>query len=182
MSDLFKKTSKIVVSGNGGIGKTTLVKTFCYNQYFDNQKLTLDSEFFFKRAQINDRTIDLQIWDFVGEDRFRFLLPDFIQGAEGASLRFDVKRRNSFLDLKKWVPLLRKHNPHLPIVLLGLKKDLGYHSMLGSKMVKKFVKKFDLVNFIEVSSKENLNVDLLFKYLIQNIEECDIESIKFIDS
>ena len=182
MSNLYKNTSKIVICGNGGVGKTTLMNLFCYNQYFNNQTLTLGSEIFVKRANINEKPVVLQIWDLGGEKQFRFLLTDFVQGAVGALLGFDVKRRKSFLDLKKWVPLLRKHNPNLPIVLLGLKRDLGYHPILSSRQAKKFAKKFDLVNFVEVSSKENLNVDLPFKYLIQNIEKCEIDSIKFIAS
>ena len=181
MSNLVKKISKIIISGNGGVGKTTLMRFFCYNKCCDDQRLTIGTEIFVKKAKINGKIIALQVWDLGGEEHFRFFLPDFIQGAAGALLGFDVKRRKSFSDLKKWVSLLRKHNPHLPIILLGLKRDLGYHSMLNYKMAKKFVKKFDLTNYIEVSSKKNLNVDLPFKHLIQDIEDCQMESIKFMN-
>ena len=182
MNSQIRPPSKIVITGNGGIGKTTLLKLFCYNQYINNQKMTLGSEIFVKKAKINNQNVVLQIWDLSGEEQFRFFLTDFIQGAEGALLGFDIKRRKSFLDLKKWVPLLRKHNPDIPIILLGLKRDLGYHTMLSSRKAKKFVKKIGLINYVEVSSKENLNVELPFKHLLQNLEGCEIESIKFMMS
>ena len=177
-----EKTFKIVIAGNGGIGKTTLLKRFCYNQYSEEQKLTIGIEIFIKHFQFDDKLANLQIWDLGGESHFRFLMYNFIRGAAGAILGFEVIRRKSFIDLENWIELLRKNNPDLPIVLIATKVELNYHPMVNPTMAKNLVKNYNLIDFYEVSSKNNLNVKKPFKSLIQKLEGCRIESIKFLNS
>ena len=119
-----KRVIKIIVAGNGGIGKTSLMKTFCYKKYSEDEKLTVGTEIFIKKFKLNGEVEILQIWDLGGQLQFRFFMEGLVCGAHGAILGFDIKRRNSFIDLKEWLSLLRTADPNLPIVLVATKLDL----------------------------------------------------------
>jgi small GTP-binding protein len=182
MSSIVKRVYKIIVAGDGGIGKTTLLKKFCDGEYKENQRLTIGMSIFVKLAKIDSKKVSLQIWDFGGQNQFRFLLNTYVSGAIGAILGFDMKRRKSFLDLKKWIELLRSFNPNIPIVLIATKNDLGYHPTLSPEAAKNFVRANDLLTFTETSSKENYNVEKPFKLLLKHIEDTNGRSIEFLST
>jgi Ras-related protein Rab-18 len=179
MYDKLKRIRKIVIAGNDGIGKTTLMRLFCYNYYCEEEKTTGGCEVFIKKLKINRKIEFLQIWDLGAEEQLRFLLCGFIPGAVGAILGFNMNQRESFLDLEGWIGLLRKNDPNLPIVLIATKADLDYHPALNPILVKNFIRQFNLVDFIEVSSKESFNIEKPFKILIQHFENCSAENIEF---
>lgn len=174
-----KKVLKIIVAGNGGIGKTTLLKLFCYNQYCEDERLTVGNEIFLQKVLINGSQEFLQIWDLGGQEHFRFMLADFVRGADGALLGFDIKRRKTFIDLKSWLDVLRKYNPSLPIILIATKLDLGYHPTLRPNMALSFVENNNLLDFIEISSKNKFNIIEPFKILLNHITGCDQTLIRF---
>ena len=179
MCKLNKRVSKIVVAGDGGIGKTTLLKKFCYNQYSAKERLTAGCEVFVKEARVNKKAELFQIWDLGGQEQFRFFLKDFFRGMKGAIVGFDIKRRKSFQDLEEWVEMLRDYDAYLPIVLIGTKIDLGYHPTLNPNLANQFVDDFSLLKFVEISTKENYNVNEPFKILIEHILKTKEEMIEF---
>jgi len=181
MVSTYKRIFKIIIAGNGGIGKTTFLKLFCNGVYDPDQGLTIGMEIFVKLVEIQCNRISLQIWDFGGQDQFRFMLNTYVSGAAGVILGFDMNQRKSFLDLDKWIKLLRRINHNLPIVLVATKKDLGYHPALDLIDIKNFVRKNDLIDFIEISSKNNYNVEKPFKILLENVEHTNEQDIKFLD-
>ena len=177
-----KKVLKIIVAGNGGIGKTTLMKSFCYREYAEDQRLTVGTEIFIKKFVVDDQVEFMQVWDLGGQEHFRFFLKGLVKGAHGAILGFDIKRRNSFIDLKKWLALLRSADPDIPIVLVATKLDLGYHPTLTPELARKFVEENNLIGFVEISSKEKYNLEVPFRVLITNRFGCTDEKIpKFLD-
>ncbi len=176
-----KKVLKIIVAGNGGIGKTTLMKSFCYKEYAEDEKLTVGTEIFIKKFKVNGHIEFMQVWDLGGQEHFRFFLEGLIRGAHGAILGFDIKRRNSFMDLKKWLALLRTADPDIPIVLVATKLDLGYHPTLNRELAENFVKENNLIGFIEISSKDKLHLEDPFSLLIKHKFGCEQEKAEFLD-
>ncbi len=176
-----KKVLKLIIAGDGGIGKTTLMKSFCYDQFIEDQKITVGGEIFIKKFIIKGSEGYMQVWDLSGQDRFRFFFENLIRGATAAILGFDVVRRKSFMDLKVWLELLRKNTPNLPITLIGTKLDIGYHPTLNAMMAQTFVKDNNLLEFTEISSKTRLNIDKPFKILVKSINKCPEEDITFLE-
>ena len=103
---------KLVVAGEGGVGKTTLIRRYVEGVYHDSL-LTVGAAFAARRLVLDDgygpQAVKLQIWDFGGEKRFRFLLPKFCYGARGAMLSFDLNRFSTFLKLDQWLELIRQN-------------------------------------------------------------------------
>lgn len=157
---------KLIVAGEGGVGKTTLVRRFVEGVYHDSI-LTVGTAFAAKRMVVDDghelTPIKLQIWDFGGEKRFRFLLPKFCIGARGAMLSFDLNRFSTFLKLDQWLSLIRENTEMIPIILIGTKADL--QRAVDQKEVIQFAKGHGLLAYFETSSKDNLNVTAAFEYI-----------------
>jgi small GTP-binding protein len=157
---------KLVVAGEGGVGKTTFVRRYVEGVYHDSL-LTVGTAFAARSLIVNDghgpTAIKLQIWDMGGEKRFRFLLPKFCFGARGAMLCFDLNRFSTFLKLDEWLRLIRESTDNIPIVLIGMKADL--HRAVDQKEVIQFAKANGFKAYFETSSKDDLNVTPAFEYI-----------------
>jgi len=157
---------KMLVAGEGGVGKTTLVRRYVKGLYHDSL-LTVGTAFAAKRILIDDgygkQRVTLQIWDFGGEKRFRALLPRFCVGARGAMLAFDLNRFSTFLKLGEWLSLIRANTEGIPIILVGAKCDL--QRAVSREEAIEFAKANNLKAYFETSSKENINVTLAFEYM-----------------
>ncbi len=163
---VISKVLKIIIAGNGGIGKTTLVKTFCDKEFID-QIMTIGIDIHTKKVLINNQQQMLQIWDLSGQKQFRFLLEDFLKAANGIILGFDISDYKSFLNLGEWLDLIRNNVDDAPIFLIATKSDLTSDPRLLKETVKNFVIQQNLIGFIETSAKEGTNIEIPFKLLLE---------------
>ncbi len=83
---------KILTAGEGGVGKTTLLHRYVEGKFSGDTKMTIGVEFFLKEMELDGNQCTLQLWDFGGQERFRFLLDSYVMGAKGALLMFDLTR------------------------------------------------------------------------------------------
>ena len=160
---------KVITAGEGGVGKTTLLYRYVEGRFLANTKMTLGVEFFMKTLQIEERKINLQIWDFGGQEHFRPLLKNYSKGARGALLLFDLTRPSSLERIDQWVNICKGENPDIPIIFLGTKLDLTESITVDDKFALKFPKKYDFFNYMKISSKTGENVDLAFELLAREI-------------
>ncbi len=159
MSD-YKRVYKVIVVGEGGVGKTTLIKRYVTGQ-FANSKTTIGVSFAIATVNLNGLTVKMQIWDLGGEERFRTLLPSFCKGAQAAIVVFDQSRFSTFLALPEWIELVKKNTSNIPIILVGSKSDLVTGNPYGDQ-IEVLVKKYGLKEFLPVSSKTGFNIDNVF--------------------
>jgi Ras-related protein Rab-11A len=163
---------KIINSGDGGVGKTSFLKRFTSGVYFEQSKSTIGTGFFTKSVKLNNNDhADLTIWDFGGQGRFRDILRDFMIGAHGALLLFDITRYQSFSNLKEWITLLRskEDNYEIPVLLLGTKCDLADVREVFPEDIQKFVDEKHLIGYYETSAKSGINIENSIKQLVQYI-------------
>ena len=78
---MYDATFKIIIFGDAGCGKTTLTQRFLTNLFVSDSKMTIGVDFEVKSLEVDKQKVKLQIWDFGGEERFRFLLPTYCLGA-----------------------------------------------------------------------------------------------------
>ena len=160
---------KICIFGDGGVGKTTLVNKYLTGIFKSDTKITVGLDFHIKRIQLHENNIALQIWDFAGEDRFRYLLPTYMRGAAGAIFMYDVTRYASIKHINDWLEALKMGDSpiqkELPILLVGGKIDLEEKRAIECKEGYDTAKSLDLAGFIECSAKTGENVELIFENL-----------------
>ena len=106
---------KICIFGDGGGGKTTLVQRYLTGSFFEDLKMTMGVDFFLKKVKVNDYLVKLQIWDFGGEERYRFLAPHYFAGATGGIFMYDISRYSSLNHLHNWLHVLNEQIQKVPI-------------------------------------------------------------------
>jgi len=164
-----KYVLKILVAGDGAVGKTTLLYRYVQGFFEDTAKMTIGIDFHLKNLQIGDDSFQLLLNDFAGQERFRFMLDQWIQGAKGALVLFDVTSMKSFDNIEKWVPIVRKEKPDLPVVLVASKCDLEDFAAVSDDLAEAACEELNLQGYVKTSAKLDLNVEYLFEYLILQI-------------
>lgn len=158
---------KTVISGEGGVGKTALAIRFTKGVYLEGTKMTIGVDFSAVKVSLRNESVTLQLWDFGGESRFRFILPGYCKGASGALLVFDLTQTYTFQSLKEWLDLIRQNTPaNTPIVLVGSKMDLPNRTVTR-EMAERFKTEQNLAGYIECSAKSGQNVGHVFGLVTQ---------------
>jgi small GTP-binding protein len=160
---------KILTAGEGGVGKTTLLHRYVEGQFSAETKMTIGVEFFLKEVIFDGKQCTLQLWDFGGQERFRFLLESYVLGAKGALLMFDLTRPITLDNLEQWVNIVRKGDPDIPVLFIGTKTDLVEDIMVDDDYAQQFQEAFDLFDYMKISSKTGENVSLAFETLTKRI-------------
>ncbi len=158
---------KLPIFGDAGVGKTTLTHRYLHGLFKQSYHGTIGIDFYLKRFEVDGKDVSLQIWDFAGEEKFRFLLPGIINGAQGTIFMFDITRYVTFKNLTNWLSVFssanKTHGQKVPAILVGSKTDLIGLRTVPLEEGKKFVKENNLAEYIECSSKTGENVEELFK-------------------
>ncbi|KAJ6918927.1 hypothetical protein NC651_013012 [Populus alba x Populus x berolinensis] len=93
---------KVIVLGDSGVGKTSLMNQYVYKKFIQQYKATIGADFVTKEVQIDDKLVTLQIWDTAGQERFQSLGSAFYRGADCCVLVYDVNIQKSFETLNNW--------------------------------------------------------------------------------
>ncbi|XP_058111029.1 ras-related protein RABA6a-like [Magnolia sinica] len=160
---------KSVLVGDSAVGKSNLLSRFAQNEFRFDSKPTIGVEFAYRNMSVGDKTIKIQIWDTAGQERFRAVTSSYYRGALGALLVYDITRRVTFDNMKKWLEEVRNFgHSDMVIVLVGNKSDLGHMRNVGEREGQDFAEQEGLC-FLETSALENINVEEAFVQLITKI-------------
>jgi small GTP-binding protein len=113
---------KVVVLGDGGIGKTSICNYLTTGEFFGSYKLSIGADFFSKKLVVDGEEVTLQICDIGGQDQFAEISNIFTKGAHGCILCYDTTRRDTLDSLDRWVGKLEDIN--IPKVLVSTKNDV----------------------------------------------------------
>ncbi|XP_073142824.1 ras-related protein Rab7 [Henckelia pumila] len=160
---------KVIVLGDSGVGKTSLMNQYVHKKFSQQYKATIGADFVTKEFQIDERIVTLQIWDTAGQERFQSLGVAFYRGADCCVLVYDVNVMRSFETLDNWhEEFLKQANPAnprtFPFILLGNKIDIdgGNSRVVSEKKVKEWCASKGNIPYFETSAKEGLNVEPAF--------------------
>lgn len=161
---------KVVVVGDGGIGKSTMIQRLTTGQFIP-QKITIGTDLATFDIRLNENmSIKLQIWDFAGERRFRIFLPNYARGATGCLLCYDITRRTSFESLEEWYGIVKNNAVNPVFILVGEKLDLAdIRRSVESSQAEEFKEKHKIMRFFETSSKSGENNKKIFEILTRLI-------------
>ncbi|GMH03670.1 hypothetical protein Nepgr_005509 [Nepenthes gracilis] len=154
--------AKLVLLGDMGTGKTSLVLRFVKGQFFDHQEPTIGAAFFTQILSLNEATVKFDIWDTAGQERYHSLAPMYYRGAAAAVVVFDISNMDSFVRAKKWVQeLQRQGNASLVMALVGNKLDLEAKREVGIEEAEEFSQESGMF-YMETSAKTSYNINDLF--------------------
>lgn len=182
MSILKRTLLKIIVIGDSGVGKTSLINQYVHKNFRPQYKSTIGADFVTQESEIDGKQVTLQIWDTAGQERFHSLGAAFYRGADCCVLMFDVNTFRSFETLQKWHQEFLKQvspsNPEsFPFVLIGNKIDVGNGSsrVVSDKICKNWCESRGNMPYFETSAKENYNVDDVFMAIARTALEYEQE-------
>ena len=156
---------KLCIFGDGGVGKTTLIQRYLEGVFKATFRQTVGMDFYLKKLELDGKKITLQVWDFAGEEKFRFLLPGAVSGANGCIFLYDITRYLTFKNLDEWLKVFNETNKEqgqtVSTILVGSKLDLAETRAVAEADAMTFSKKNGF-NHIECSSKSGENVEEVF--------------------
>ncbi|VDH97773.1 Ras-related protein Rab-18 [Mytilus galloprovincialis] len=162
-------TLKILIIGESGVGKSSLLLRFTDDTFDPEQAATIGVDFKVKTLQVEGNRAKLAIWDTAGQERFRTLTPSYYRGAQGVILVYDVSSRQSFSKLETWLSELETFSTKHDIIkmLVGNKIDMDKREVSKEDGLK-FARKHHML-FIEASAKTKEGVQCAFEELVEKI-------------
>uniref|UniRef100_A0A1B6FI41 small monomeric GTPase n=1 Tax=Cuerna arida TaxID=1464854 RepID=A0A1B6FI41_9HEMI len=163
-------TLKILIIGESGVGKSSLLLRFIEDTFDPDQATTIGVDFKTTKLTIDGNTVKLAIWDTAGQERFRTLTPSYYRDAQGAILVYDVTDKHTFNKLETWLNELDTYSTKSNIVkmLVGNKIDKSNNREVSRDEGMKFAKRHATL-FIESSVKTRDGVQCAFEELVQKI-------------
>lgn len=167
-----KALLKVIILGNSGVGKTSLMNQFVNKKFSNQYKATIGADFLTKEVMVDDRLVTMQIWDTAGQERFQSLGVAFYRGADCCVLVYDVTAPDSFKALDSWrdeflIQASPRDPDHFPFVVLGNKVDLENRSV-STKRAQQWCQSKSDVPYFETSAKEAINIELAFQTIARN--------------
>jgi len=169
MSSKKKVLLKVIILGDSGVGKTSLMNQYVNKKFSASYKATIGADFLTKEVVMeDDRVVTLQLWDTAGQERFQSLGVAFYRGADCCVLVYDVNNSKSFETLERWRDeFLVQASPmdpeSFPFVVIGNKVDVEEsRRMISSKRAMTFCQSKGGLSYFETSAKEALNVEEAF--------------------
>jgi len=160
---------KILIIGDSGVGKSSLMVRFCDDAFNEQQLSTIGVDFKVKYMVENGKRLKMAIWDTAGQERFRTLTSSYYRGAQGIILVYDCTKRDSFDSLSHWLEEIKTHCTHDDAIkmLVANKVDLPNQQVPRSEG-EEFAFSHNML-FIETSAKTRVGITQAFEELVLKI-------------
>lgn len=174
MSTRKKNILKVIILGDSGVGKTSLMHRYVNDKYSQQYKATIGADFLTKEVAVDDKLATMQVWDTAGQERFQSLGVAFYRGADCCVLVYDVTNTKSFENIKTWRDEFLVHanvsSPEtFPFIILGNKIDAEENKkVVSAKTAQELAKQLGEVPLFLTSAKSAINVDMAFEEIARN--------------
>jgi len=159
---------KILLLGDGAVGKTSLILRYIENKFKEEYSMSLGVDFLTKTVKFIDeqdvlRTVSLQLWDIAGQASHVSYAHLYLRGAHGALYVFDLTRKATLLQIQeRWQSQVLRVSPRCLSVLIGNKADLKKEREPTKAELKRIQGAMHVIEYIETSAKTGKNVNEAF--------------------
>ncbi len=179
-----KTVYKIIISGDGGVGKSTMIHSMLTRDYFPASGITIGVDISIHReatVALNEidtpytlsesEMLSLLLFDVGGQEQFHFIHKAFIIGAKAAVIVYDLTNPETFDNIPRWIDLFQAEYPSIPLFVVGTKRDLVSEKIVESftiqweEMRKSFASTVNIVDHFTFSSKIHADRDEMFAQL-----------------
>jgi small GTP-binding protein len=164
---------KLVLLGNGSVGKTSIIQRFKADGFAPIYKQTVGCDFFEKRVDIRNTSATMSVWDIGGQSINSANLNNYLAGSSAIFLCYDVTDHSSFGDLEDWLAVAqryiaqlngttKKKKKQVELYIVGNKIDLIANRVITEEMHYEFIKENNLDGGFLVSAGSGENVLTIF--------------------
>ena len=160
---------KILTIGDGGVGKTSILRRYVENKFLKHHLSTIGIDFLSKTLKIKDKEIKLKIWDTAGQERYRNITSHIYKDADGIILVFDVTSEDSFNQITDWMEQIKNNvsKEKINLILVGNKCDIQ-ERMVEKERGEEMAKKLN-INYYETSALTGDGINDAFEGLAKQI-------------
>lgn len=169
MASAASSSFKVVLLGEGRVGKTSLCLQYVKNEFSSKQESTIQATYLDKRVNVGKQSVKLMIWDTAGQERFHALGPIYYRDANGALLVYDITDRDSFTKVRNWVKELRKIvGEDIVLCIAGNKSDLEKQRQVDNAEAIEYSQKVG-AHHVLTSAKTGQGVEEAFLHLTREM-------------
>lgn len=161
---------KLILGGEGGVGKTSMVHRFVEGKYETDYKSTIGTSIMKKECDFEGLSSKVRfvIWDLAGQSQFKRVRMTYVENAEAGILVYDVTRKETFENIENWHNEIKNASPNISLILVGNKIDLEGEREITKEQGQEIAQKLNL-SYIETSAKTGENINDAFKMLALQI-------------
>ena len=155
---------KIILIGSSKSGKTSLINKLLNNEFNENLEETIGAKtqiFEYENYLIN-------FWDISGNPQSKSLLSLYLPNSDGIIFFVDITNSNSLKEIIEKYETCINICPKSFKLLISSKEDLENFRKINKEEIIQFAEDHDM-ELINISNKNNINLDLIFPYIIKNI-------------
>jgi Ras-related protein Rab-1A len=164
-------TYKFLLIGDTFVGKSCLRKRYINKRYHNNLSSTIGIDFGIKTLRFENKTVKFHIWDTSGNSVYHSTIQPYYKNTDCILLVFDISNHQTFDNLKTHMNYIKNLKYDIPIILIGNKNDLKKD--VNTIDINNFVQKNKIYKYITTSAKYNININIIFKYFLDNIIKLD---------
>ncbi len=170
---------KLILGGDGAVGKTSMVHRFVVDVFDVDYKSTIGTSIMKKECQFEglESKVRFVIWDLAGQSQFKRVRQSYVANAEAGVLVFDVTRRDTYENVKIWYDESIKEAPDITFILVGNKIDLADSRQVSKEEGEALANELGL-SYIETSAKTGENIEDAFKMLALQIIKIYVEAVE----
>ncbi|XP_031625973.1 ras-related protein Rab-35 [Contarinia nasturtii] len=177
MAGAYDHLFKLLIIGDSGVGKSSLLLRFADNTFSNSYITTIGVDFKIRTVDIEGKRVKLQIWDTAGQERFRTITSTYYRGTHGVIIVYDVTNGESFANVKRWLQEIEHNCDVVNKVLVGNKNDDPNQKVVITEDAQRFAKQMDIQLF-ETSAKDNLNVEEMFLAITKKVLYHKLQSVQ----
>ena len=173
----FDEKLKLMILGDSSVGKSSILRKYCKNEFYEKYVATIGIDFQIKNVNINNKKIKLQIWDTAGQERYRVVTKNYFNSSDGFIIIYDITNKDSFDNISNWIEQITTIvGKNVKCIIFGNKKDLKEKRKVEFDEGKELAEKYNC-NFFETSAKEGDNIEEGFLNITTDILS-DIKSVQ----
>jgi len=155
---------KVVIVGNGGVGKSSMIQRYCRGTFTKDYKKTIGVDFLERQIEVDGEEVRLMLWDTAGQEEFDAITKAYYRGAQACVLAFSTTDRDSFEAAHSWKLKVENECGEIPTVIVQNKIDLMEQSVVNPEEAELLARALGC-RLLKTSVKEDVNVATVFRHL-----------------
>ena len=171
MPSKYDYTFNVVLLGDMGVGKSSLLSCFADDNHTTSYISTIGVDFKIRTLNLGDeKVVKLQIWDIAGQERFRAMACSYYRGVDGIIIVYDITNMESFNNVKIWLNEIDQYlGEDVNKLLVGNKCDLEEKRVVDTQTAEDFARSVG-IPFLETSAKNSKDVEAAFMRMATDIK------------